>query len=833
MIAYYLGLALHSLRRTPVLSTLIVIAIAFGIGASMTTAALLRGMASDPIPWKSERLFAVQIDNAGPSGFYRGDPPMHVTWRDARALLEARESPRQAAMFRVSVRMGNVSGETEPFIASGRATTADFFGLFDVPFVAGRGWTAEEETSLARVVVLSEDLAARLFPRGAAVGRTVEMDDKVFTVIGVAAHWDPKPRFYDTGGSRKGGGFGSQDLYFLPAQTAVDQRIVTRGSTNCLRMPLPGYESFLASECSWLNFWVELPTAADVSRYHRFLENYSNEQRRAGRFDWDPNVRLSNVTEWLRDREVVPNEMRVATYTAFGFLFVCLLNASGLMLARADRGRGDLTLRRALGASRIELLKQGLVEAGVLGATGGIIGFGLVLLGLAAERSLLPAELDSITRVGLPALSSTLALSVLVTLFAGAYPAWRACRQTAIARAGSGANRTGAALIAVQIALTLAIVSNGLLFAREHLARMHRPSGVVESNLLAVSSRASVEGEAVRSRVKEDLAALRALPGVVDAYATSSLPLGGSGSEVYVDRRPLDDDHLRGLTRAAEYQVDEHALRTLGLRLVAGRWFDAGDIRETGVPGESPVIIVSRTLAERLFPGADATGQVVYKRGAFPSTIVGVVERLQTPWPNPGSSSTIVENSILSPWRYFDANVLFVVRHEAAKQGPMLEAVERELRRLDPRRVITDARTFEEVRHEAYRGSRALASMLGAVSALLLMVTALGVIGLTTYWSVQRRHQIGVRRALGARRADILRRFQTENLLIAGGGLVAGGLIASALNLALVKSIELSRMSTLELLVGAACVLLLTQLAALWPAFRAASIPPALATRTG
>ncbi len=114
-------------------------------------------------------------------------------------------------------------------------------------------------------------------------------------MIGVSAHWDPKPRFYDTGGGRKGGGSGSADLYFILARTAVDQQIITRGSTNCLRMPVPGYENFLASECTWLNFWVELPSAADVARYRRFLENYSNEQRRAGRFAWEPNARLRAV----------------------------------------------------------------------------------------------------------------------------------------------------------------------------------------------------------------------------------------------------------------------------------------------------------------------------------------------------------------------------------------------------------------------------------------------------------------------------------------------------------------------------------------------------------
>jgi putative ABC transport system permease protein len=388
-------------------------------------------------------------------------------------------------------------------------------------------------------------------------------------------------------------------------------------------------------------------------------------------------------------------------------------------------------------------------------------------------------------------------------------------------------------LVGVQIALTLAIVSNALLLASEHVQRTHRPSGVDETDLMVITSVSNAPPSELRARAEADLAALRGTPGIVDAFATNSYPLAQAGSQIWIDRRPLADHDLQQRPRSAQYFVDEHALATYGLRLVSGRWFRPEEVGDEGDPALVPVVVITRALAQRLFPEGSALGATVYTRGDVPQTVVGIVERMQTPWPNPGANSAIVEQSTLFPYRLADAAMIYVVRARSGGLSAAMASAEQRLRELDPERVIANQRTFAEVRSDVYRSSRALSGILGAVSVLLVIVTALGVVGLTAYWTSQRRQQIGVRRALGARRADILQRFQLETLLVAGGGLGAGSLLAVTLNLLLVGSIETTRMSSGQLVAGVLTVLVIVQLAALWPSLRAASVPPALATRAG
>jgi putative ABC transport system permease protein len=220
-------------------------------------------------------------------------------------------------------------------------------------------------------------------------------------------------------------------------------------------------------------------------------------------------------------------------------------------------------------------------------------------------------------------------------------------------------------------------------------------------------------------------------------------------------------------------------------------------------------------------------------RGDVPQTIIGVVDRLQTPWPNPGWSSAFVERSTLLPWRMTDNGLTYVVRARPGELASTMREVERRLRALDPARMLTDPRPFTETRASIYKASRALAIIFAAVSVLLLLVTALGIVGLTSYWTAQRRQQIGVRRALGARRVDILRRFQSENLVVSLSGVLLGAVLGIAVNLALVGAAEMRRMEPALMLAGALFVVLLAQLAALWPSLRAAATPPAFAIRSG
>lgn len=390
-------------------------------------------------------------------------------------------------------------------------------------------------------------------------------------------------------------------------------------------------------------------------------------------------------------------------------------------------------------------------------------------------------------------------------------------------------NKVGAVLIALQMAVTLAILCNALFIITQRLALMARPSGMEEANVFVLRSDWIGQPDDLASRQQADLAAVRALPGVADAYITNSVPLGISG---WLDGVDLSKDQKHSTADSTIYMVDEHGIDTLGVKLVAGRNFTAEDMKgyNYGDNIDAGVIIVSKALADKLFPGVDAVGRSVYFEDHM-STIVGVIERLQTPWVSGNDSQKFVENSLLAPLHPLMPSVRFIVRAQPGHAAEAMKQVQQTLLQVNRARVLSLVKPFSQVRAEAYRDDRGLAIILGTVCVSLLGITVFGIVGLTSFWVTQRRRQIGVRRALGATRRAILGYFQTENLLIAAGGTALGAALAVGLNLWMVSAFEMQRMQ-LGYVVGAvAAIVLLGQFAVLWPALRAASIPPALATR--
>jgi putative ABC transport system permease protein len=394
-------------------------------------------------------------------------------------------------------------------------------------------------------------------------------------------------------------------------------------------------------------------------------------------------------------------------------------------------------------------------------------------------------------------------------------------------------NKVGAIVIAVQMAITLAILCNALFIIEQRLSASRRPTGADDASLFAIDNLWVGVPNDLPARTAADLDALRSVPGVRDAYVTNSYPLGNSGWNEGITLRPNQDD---ATAYGAIYFGDQHLVPTLGLKLIAGRNFTPQETTDrpeiASLP--SPGIIVTRGLAEKLFPAGNALGQSVYVGNtAQATTIIGIVERLQTPFTeSTGRISQYSENSVVEPFRLIDANVSYVVRTQPERLDEVMKAVRTKLLAVNRDRVLTKIRSFPELRTDAYRDDRGLAIILSVVCAALLAVTAFGIVGLTSYWVAQRRRQIGIRRALGATRSAIVRYFQAENLLIAVFGAVVGVALAIAVNLWMVSSFEMARLHGVYPAIGALVVVVLGQLAVLWPAARAASIPPALATRT-
>ena len=389
----------------------------------------------------------------------------------------------------------------------------------------------------------------------------------------------------------------------------------------------------------------------------------------------------------------------------------------------------------------------------------------------------------------------------------------------------------GAVLIAVQIAVTLAILSNASTLIIERLSWSSQSTGIDESNILFAYAENVDAGANLGAEQSSDLAALRAIPDVVDAYATNSFPLQGGGWSMNVG---LKASQTTASAITSYYFGDEHALHTLDLRLVAGRNFLPSEIVDrdsNSIPAVSG-FIVTRALAKTLFPAGDALGKSIYVENAtLPVPIIGIVERLQGPFVNAsGYFGSFAENSLLAPYRMLDEYSTFAVRAAPGKLNHVMKATEKKLGSINGSRIIT-VLAMNEVRTTAFRKDRGLALVLGIVTATLVAVTAFGMFGLTSYWVSQRRRQIGIRRALGATRLAILRQFQRENFLIAAIGALAGIAMSVALNLWLVEHFEMIRVRAAYVGGAAIAMILLGQIAVYWPARRAARVSPAVAVR--
>ena len=425
MFGYYFKLALRSFKRNKVLTALMVIAIALGIGASMTTLTVFHVLSGDPIPQKSDRLFNVQVDPRPMIGYQPSEEPEEqVTRFDGETLLREKKAKHQVLMTGGGVTVEPDNSTLRPFDTDARYASSDFFTMFDAPFKYGQGWKPDQDEGRGRVAVISKALNEKLFNGQNSVGKPLRMDGHTFNIVGVLDEWNPNPHFYDL----ETGRYGDSEDIFVPVFTALDLKFGRNGNMNCWDNA-NGEETALNAPCVWMQYWVELASPADAADYRAYLENYSAQQKAAGRFQRPSNVRLRNVMEWLDFKQVVPSDVRLQLWLALGFLAVCLINTVGLLLAKFLRRSGEIGVRRALGASRGQIFLQSLVEAGTVGLAGGLLGLGLALLGLYAVRQQ-PVDYAKLAVLDGKMLLLTFGLTLAASLLAGFLPALRAMQVT-------------------------------------------------------------------------------------------------------------------------------------------------------------------------------------------------------------------------------------------------------------------------------------------------------------------------------------------------------------------------------------------------------------------
>jgi putative ABC transport system permease protein len=437
-------LALLSIRHNPFMALLIVVVIAIGISTSVVAITLYHAKAGNPIWWKNDVLFRVMLDSRPAPDAAEKDqehpeyPPFSLIIRDALALYQSK-IPERSVMESYSYGLvDSLRPDSPPVEQPVRVTTREFFSMFDVPFHYGRGWTQAEDEGPAQVVVISSYLNDRLFGGGNNVGRTLTLSGQQFTVIGILAQWLPKPRFYD-----EAKWFGPPDDLFIPFRWGESlPGLDYQGFCLQTKTFLTTFKALAASDClSSTGIWVQLANQQQYREFAQFLENYSRAQQQAGRYVRPPNIRLAKVSTWLEMNDVVGNQSKFQVVLALMFLGICILNSLGLLLAKFMGAAPLAGLRRALGATRGDVIGQYLMEVGVLGVAAGILGMGIAAIGLRMIRVFVLMRsaqfgdnpdfstiAQSLSHMDGQMIVTAVALSLLAGLLAGLYPAWRVGR---------------------------------------------------------------------------------------------------------------------------------------------------------------------------------------------------------------------------------------------------------------------------------------------------------------------------------------------------------------------------------------------------------------------
>lgn len=425
---HYILIAFYSFKRTKLITGVMVLAIAFGIACSTAMFTVLQNLAGNPLPERSALLFHPQIDpRPAMQGTQTPAPPDNMTYLDAMNLLKVGDpSLLKVAMSSnwLPARPDRSGADLAMFTT--RATTANFFSMFNVPFIYGGPWSSSSDDEHYPYVVLSRSMNDQLFNGKDSVGETLLIGKNAFKITGVIGDWNPQPHFYDLDGN-KTATFGDAEQMYMPFSTWLDQpQDYGYGPMQCWGSDhSAGDRNPKTPNCTWVQFWVQLNSSAQVKYYTETLTAYSAQQHQLGRFERAPNIRLLDLMGWLNYRNIVPSVVRMQLWISLSVLLVCLLNTAGLLAAKFQRKSGELGLRRALGASRRDVFIQCLVEASSVGLIGGLLSMPLSWLGLQLLRAQ-PLKFASAIHLNISMLICAIVLAVLATALCGVWPSWRA-----------------------------------------------------------------------------------------------------------------------------------------------------------------------------------------------------------------------------------------------------------------------------------------------------------------------------------------------------------------------------------------------------------------------
>lgn len=424
---YYLKLAWLSLRKTPVLSVLMITAIATGIAASLTTLTLYSVISSNPMADRNETAFAVQLDSWDPDETFwaANGLPLSLTFRDAKALYEANIGGETVIMAPAGLTVKRPDSDQAARVEPTRMTTNAFFSLFEVDFIHGQPWNDAEDRDGDQRVVLSQSLSKHFFDDRNPVGETLLLEDELYTVTGVVSDsWSMQPSVYDLTLNA----FKKSPQLYMPFLNYERRNFPFWGDMNGWKHEaITSHLDFLMSERVWVQTWISLNDSQQVEAMREFLRNYINEQKQIGRFQRPLKFQLNTPEEWLAIHRVVTRDNQILVALSLAFLLVCLVNSVILLLAKFLRKAPEAGLRRALGASRNAIFVQHIAEAAMICMVGAALGLLLSWLGLTGIRWLY-SDYQAVAVMQWATVLAALVLAFVCSLLSGLLPAWQVAR---------------------------------------------------------------------------------------------------------------------------------------------------------------------------------------------------------------------------------------------------------------------------------------------------------------------------------------------------------------------------------------------------------------------
>ncbi|WP_417762285.1 ABC transporter permease [Shewanella sp.] len=438
MLTYYMQLAWLSVKRTPIISSLMIVTLAVGVAVSMTMVTLQHVMSANGLAEQNDRIYALQLANGtknqDDNNLLKNGLPDLLTYRTARALLASNAAPHVVAMHRWAAAVSLADNSVKATKEVIRVSSRDFFALFGVPFIYGKVWDKSADDDARFQVVIDRTMNDRLFNGENSVGRDVQLNGRPYQVVGVVEDFTPNPSVQDlTQGSYAGNAhvylpFGlHRALQMLPYGNMrySSSKDSNASAATAAQTPEQRYERILQDRYFWLQIWVELPDEQSKATLVNFLQHYFEEQHKNGFFERDFDYALSTPSEWLALNNVVSNDTRVMTWMALAFLLVCIINSVALLLAKLLRQSSEAGVRRALGATRSAIFSQNLIESGLIGLVGGILGIAFSQLGLGFVRMLVSADEAKVVYSDGFTILLTVLIAIIASLLAGCYPAWR------------------------------------------------------------------------------------------------------------------------------------------------------------------------------------------------------------------------------------------------------------------------------------------------------------------------------------------------------------------------------------------------------------------------